>query len=481
MPIAVMWGLAFGISRPAPRGADGTTRQIVERFEASSNSPTHRAAHPADRRRHVEALEDCDLGGRRIRRPRRSCGRSGAAAVRVKLRVSSRRDQEDVFEAVPAPAVAWRRPPGRASRDVDRRRQWDGKTTTVGSWQPAQDSGREPLFCAADTFRPPPSSSRSGRARRRRHRSAKEGSARRRVFDAIQSGKPRAAIRFWSYRGRLHNRVNLMKSSTRSSGSAARAADGAPPRCCRARRTVASERSSAGARVHYRGRRTGIVLTKLEATAKGGSPSPWLTSSAADSLRGVGEAIDDLIPFSTDDYVEPPVPGQVVDGRTLDAARARARQTRPRTDGPNPSSSVRGHRRGRRDRGRRPRNGGGGARRGAPLDEAGAARRGGDAVLAPSSRARTSAGPAVNGSHHRRRQPPRRRGDGGSVSAGARPRLRGLRDGGLDVDLGIHGDAAALRNRRFRHRGRHHRPFVIMESGDQPRRPHRGAPGCGRG
>ena len=106
--------------------------------------------------------------------------------------------------------------------------------------------------------------------------------------------------------GRLHTRVNLMAEldkirAHRRPRSAGRPARGA----ARARRDRRTERADAGARVHGAAGVTGIVLTKLDGTAKGG-----VAVAIAHDLKlpiryvGVGEAIDDLVPFSPEEYVD---------------------------------------------------------------------------------------------------------------------------------------------------------------------------------
>ena len=130
----------------------------------------------------------------------------------------------------------------------------------------------------------------------------------------------------------------------------------------------------------------GIVLTKLDGTAKGG-----VAVAIAHDLKlpiryvGVGEGIDDLLPFSPHEYVDASVRGEVVSvtdaattcERALFHARARPRAHQPESAG----------RRGRRVAGRRrrrpglPRARGRAARRGARARRGGRARARRDAVL----------------------------------------------------------------------------------------------------
>jgi fused signal recognition particle receptor len=186
-----------------------------------------------------------------------------------------------------------------------------GKTTTIGKLANLlKSSGKQPLVCAADTFRAAAVeqleiwASRAGVDIVR----AKEGSDPAAVvFDAIQSGKARSRDPILvDTAGRLHNRVNLMNELDKIRRVAARAMEGAPHEVLLVLDATVGQNGLQQARefTNVAGV-TGVVLTKLDGTAKGG-----VAVAIAHDLKlpiryvGVGEGIDDLIPFSPQEYVD---------------------------------------------------------------------------------------------------------------------------------------------------------------------------------
>src|SRR5499427_1143459 len=186
-----------------------------------------------------------------------------------------------------------------------------GKTTTVGKLANLlKEQSQRPLICAADTFRAAAVeqleiwATRAGVEIVR----AREGSDPAAVvFDAIQSGKAKGRDPILvDTAGRLHTRVNLMNELDKIRRVAARAAEGAPHEVLLVLDATVGQNGLAQARefTNVAGV-TGIVLTKLDGTAKGG-----IAVAIANDLRlpiryvGVGEGIDDLIPFSAQDYVD---------------------------------------------------------------------------------------------------------------------------------------------------------------------------------
>jgi fused signal recognition particle receptor len=106
--------------------------------------------------------------------------------------------------------------------------------------------------------------------------------------------------------GRLHTRANLMHELEKIRRVAAREVPGAPHEVLLVLdATVGQNGARAGARVHGVAGVNGIVLTKLDGTAKGG-----MAVAIAHDLKlpiryvGVGEGIDDLLPFSPSEYVD---------------------------------------------------------------------------------------------------------------------------------------------------------------------------------
>ena len=185
-----------------------------------------------------------------------------------------------------------------------------GKTTTVGKLaRLIKDSGRTPLICAADTFRAAAVeqlqvwATRAGVDFIKAQGGADPAAV---VFDAIAAGKARGRdVILVDTAGRLHTRVNLMAELEKIRRIAAREVEGAPHEVLLVLDATVGQNGLAQAR-EFMGVAgvNGIVLTKLDGTAKGG-----IAVAIAHDLKlpiryvGVGEGIDDLIPFSPEEYV----------------------------------------------------------------------------------------------------------------------------------------------------------------------------------
>jgi len=186
-----------------------------------------------------------------------------------------------------------------------------GKTTTIGKLAHLlKVSGQQPLVCAADTFRAAAVEQLAIWAERAHVDivRAKDGSDPAAVvFDAIQSGRARGRDPILvDTAGRLHTRANLMGELDKIRRVAGRAAEGAPHEVLLVLDATVGQNGLAQAREFTSvAGVTGIVLTKLDGTAKGG-----IAVAIAHDLKlpiryvGVGEGIDDLIPFSAQDYVD---------------------------------------------------------------------------------------------------------------------------------------------------------------------------------
>ncbi len=186
-----------------------------------------------------------------------------------------------------------------------------GKTTTVGKLaRLTKDSGRTPLICAADTFRAAAVEQLEVWATRAgvdiiRARTGADPAAV--VFDAIAAGKARNRdVVIVDTAGRLHTRVNLMTELDKIRRIAAREVEGAPHEVLLVLDATVGQNGLTQAREFMAvAGVNGIILTKLDGTAKGG-----IAVAIAHDLKlpiryvGVGEAIDDLIPFSPDEYVD---------------------------------------------------------------------------------------------------------------------------------------------------------------------------------
>jgi fused signal recognition particle receptor len=186
-----------------------------------------------------------------------------------------------------------------------------GKTTTVGKLaRLTKEAGRTPIICAADTFRAAAVEQLEVWATRAgvdiiRARAGADPAAV--VFDAIAAGKARNRdVVIVDTAGRLHTRVNLMTELDKIRRIAAREVDGAPHEVLLVLDATVGQNGLAQAREFMSvAGVNGIILTKLDGTAKGG-----IAVAIAHDLKlpiryvGVGEAIEDLIPFSPEEYVD---------------------------------------------------------------------------------------------------------------------------------------------------------------------------------
>jgi fused signal recognition particle receptor len=186
-----------------------------------------------------------------------------------------------------------------------------GKTTTIGKLaNQMREDGKTVLICAADTFRAAAVdqlqiwADRAGVDIIR----AKEGSDPAAVvFDAMTAAKSRQRdVVLVDTAGRLHTRTNLMNELDKIRRVASREVPGAPHDVLLVLDATVGQNGLAQARefTNVAGV-TGIVLTKLDGTAKGG-----IAVAIAHDLKlpiryvGVGEGVDDLLPFSPRDYVD---------------------------------------------------------------------------------------------------------------------------------------------------------------------------------
>lgn len=186
-----------------------------------------------------------------------------------------------------------------------------GKTTTVGRLaRLLAQAGERPVICAADTFRAAAVEQLEVWARRAdadfvRARPGSDPAAV--VFDAIASGRARKRDAVLvDTAGRLHTRSNLMGELGKIRRVAGRAVEGAPHETLLVLDATVGQNGLSQARAFLESAGvTGVVLTKLDGTAKGGIAAA-VTAELGVPVRyvGVGEQIDDLLPFSPADYVD---------------------------------------------------------------------------------------------------------------------------------------------------------------------------------
>jgi fused signal recognition particle receptor len=286
-----------------------TKQQFVERFD----DIVRRADEPAQRSRPVdldtldaleEALISADVGV--------------AAADQIIVAVRQRRTHgESLRDLVKSEILTILRDADRPAPDGPGPHvvlivgvNGTGKTTTVGKLaRLIKESGRTPLICAADTFRAAAVeqlqvwATRAGVDFIRAQPGADPAAV---AFDAIAAAKARGRdVVLVDTAGRLHTRVNLMAELDKIRRVAAREVEGAPHEVLLVLDATVGQNGLAQAR-EFMGVAgvNGIVLTKLDGTAKGG-----IAVAIAHDLKlpiryvGVGESIDDLVPFSPEDYV----------------------------------------------------------------------------------------------------------------------------------------------------------------------------------
>ena len=127
------------------------------------------------------------------------------------------------------------------------------------------------------------------------------------LFDALQAAKARNVdVVLCDTAGRLHNKANLMAEL----GKLSKIIDRECPSCDRETLLVLDATTGQNGLLQARSFKetaglTGIVLTKLDGTAKGGIVVAIARELGVPvKLAGVGEGIDDLKPFDAHDYAE---------------------------------------------------------------------------------------------------------------------------------------------------------------------------------
>jgi fused signal recognition particle receptor len=184
-----------------------------------------------------------------------------------------------------------------------------GKTTTIGKLAAGWSAeGRSVLLCAADTFRAAAAeqlevwASRAGAAFHRGASGADPSSV---LTDALRSARSRGADAVLvDTAGRLHTKSNLMAELAKMARVAAREVPGAPHETLLVLdATVGGNGLAQGREFAKAGGVTGLVLTKLDGTAKGGVAVAVVRELGV-PIRyvGVGESVDDLLPFDAADF-----------------------------------------------------------------------------------------------------------------------------------------------------------------------------------
>ena len=186
-----------------------------------------------------------------------------------------------------------------------------GKTTSIGKLAARLKSeGKKVLLCAGDTFRAAAAdqleiwANRAGVDIVRQHEGAAPGAV---LFDALQAAKARHAdVVLCDTAGRLHNKQNLMNELAKLR----KIIDRETPDAGKETLLVLDATTGQNGLIQARQFKetaglTGIILTKLDGTAKGG-----IVIAIAQELQvpvkfvGVGEGIDDLRPFDAKEFTK---------------------------------------------------------------------------------------------------------------------------------------------------------------------------------
>ncbi len=256
-----------------------------------------------------EALISADLGtaaaGAFVERLRDEAKR-GRAVTGQDVKALLRRFLEDALAGAAAPLDLEGHPTVILMLGVN----GSGKTTSTGKLAAAlRSSGRSVLLAAADTFRAAAIEQLEEWGRRAqvdviRQVAGADPSAV--VFDAVKAATSRGIdVLLVDTAGRLHTKSNLMEELAKLKRVVGRQLPGAPHECLMVLEAPTGQNGLQQARTfHDAIGLTGLVLTKLDGTAKGGIVVPiWEALRVPIKLIGVGERIEDLQPFDPKAFV----------------------------------------------------------------------------------------------------------------------------------------------------------------------------------
>ena len=288
-------------------GLAKTAAQIRERLTDVTDrvveTPATKAAAATSLAEIEEALIGADVGLPATERILAAVKQAGAAGP---LRDRVVEEIKRVFAEAPPPPDSGQRPRVVLIVGVN----GTGKTTSVGKLANLfKQQGQAVLICAADTFRAAAVeqltvwADRAGVDVIRAQHGADPASV---AHDAAVSAKARARdVLLIDTAGRLHTRANLMAELDKIRRVVAREIPGAPHEVLLVLDATVGQNGLVQAREFMAvGGVNGLILTKLDGTAKGG-----VAVAIAHELKlpirfiGVGEGIDDLVPFDADDYV----------------------------------------------------------------------------------------------------------------------------------------------------------------------------------
>ena len=185
-----------------------------------------------------------------------------------------------------------------------------GKTTTIGklAWHLQRELGLKVVLGAGDTFRAAAVEQLAGWAERagceivRGREGADPGAV---AFEAVKQGRERGAdVVIIDTAGRLHTQDNLMAELTKVRRVIAKQLEGAPHETLLTVDATTGQNGLRQAKLFSEAVPVdGIVLTKLDGTAKGGIALAIAGELGIPvKLIGVGEGLEDLRPFDADEY-----------------------------------------------------------------------------------------------------------------------------------------------------------------------------------
>ena len=184
-----------------------------------------------------------------------------------------------------------------------------GKTTTVGKLaKQYADAGKKVVLAAGDTFRAAAIpqlaiwAERAGADLIRTQQGADPAAV---AFDALAAAKSRGAdVLLVDTAGRLHNKVNLMEELKKIRRSLAKQDPAAPHETLLVLDGTSGQNAlSQATEFNQATELTGLVLTKLDGTAKGGIVVALRRQMDLPvKLIGVGEGVDDLQPFDGEEF-----------------------------------------------------------------------------------------------------------------------------------------------------------------------------------
>ncbi|MCE2541865.1 MAG: signal recognition particle-docking protein FtsY [Acidobacteria bacterium] len=288
-----------------------TAARLGGRLEQIAGAAGHGADASEAARETADAIEEvlleADVGVAASERIMAAVRHAGAPRGGLQLRTRVQREMLEILSSPPSAPPAAAAPRVVLVVGVN----GTGKTTTVGKLASLlRREGCRPLICAADTFRAAAIdqlavwADRAGVDLVKARPGADPAAV---VFDAVEAARARGRdVVLVDTAGRLHTRADLMAELEKIGRVASRAVPGAPHEVLLALDATVGQNGLTQARQFFdHAGVTGIVLTKIDGTAKGGI-AVAIACELGLPIRyvGIGEALDDLLPFAAEAYVD---------------------------------------------------------------------------------------------------------------------------------------------------------------------------------